>query len=157
MARERAARDEAARAAAAAADSARRAADALRGSEADARMQLLAPVHFDFDQADIRADDQANLGRKAAIIVANPALRIHIDGNTDERGSDEYNLALGMRRAGAVRQYLTNHGVDASRVTIASNGEERPVCQGHDESCWSQNRRDEFSIVSGGGRIVAAR
>jgi peptidoglycan-associated lipoprotein len=157
MARERAARDAAARAAAAAADSTRRAADAARAAEADARTQLLAPVHFDFDQAEIRAEDQANLGRKAAIIVANPALRIHIDGNTDERGSDEYNLALGMRRAGAVREYLANHGVDASRVTIASNGEERRVCQGHDESCWSQNRRDEFSIAAGGGRIVAVR
>jgi peptidoglycan-associated lipoprotein len=154
--RARAARDDAARAAATA-DSARRAADALRTADADARQSLLAPIHFDFDRAEILPGDQAVLDRKAAIMAANPGLRIHIDGNTDERGSDEYNLALGMRRAGEVRQYLSNHGIDATRLSIASNGEERPACQEHGESCWSQNRRDEFVIVAGGARIVAVR
>jgi peptidoglycan-associated lipoprotein len=66
-------------------------------------------------------------------------------------------LALGTRRAQAARQYLTDHGVDAARIEIASNGEERPVCQEHDENCWKQNRRDEFVIVAGGDRIVGSR
>jgi peptidoglycan-associated lipoprotein len=154
--RARAARDEAARAAFTA-DSARRAADALRTADADARQSLLTPIHFDFDRAEILPADQAILDRKAAIMSANPDVRIHIDGNTDERGSDEYNLALGMRRAAEVRQYLSNHGIAATRLSIASNGEERPACQEHGESCWSQNRRDEFAIVAGGTRIVAVR
>ena len=70
-------------------------------------------------------------------------------GNADERGSDEYNQALGMRRAQIARKYLIDHGIDAGRIDISSNGEEKPVCQAHDESCWSQNRRDEFVIVAG--------
>jgi peptidoglycan-associated lipoprotein len=151
-----AARDDSIARAEAAANNARHAADAL-SSDADARALLLAPVHFDFDRAEVRPSDQTVLDRKAAILNANPGLRIRVDGNTDERGSDEYNLALGMRRAAEARRYLSNHGVDSSRVSIVSNGEERPLCQEHDDSCWSQNRRAEFAITAGGARIVAAR
>ena len=72
-------------------------------------------------------------------------------------GSDEYNLALGMQRAVQTRRYLTERGIDSTRITIASNGEERPVCAEHEESCWNRNRRAEFTIVAGGDRITAAR
>ncbi|HEX3868510.1 MAG TPA: OmpA family protein, partial [Gemmatimonadaceae bacterium] len=75
-------------------------------------------------------------------------------GNADERGSDEYNLALGMRRATVVEQYLARHGVATAQLETISNGEERPVCQGHEEDCWSQNRRDEVVITSGGDHLV---
>ena len=88
---------------------------------------------------------------------ANPSVRIRIEGNADERGSDEYNMALGLRRAQTARKYLIDHGIDAARIDISSNGEERPVCQEHQESCWQQNRRDEFVIVAGGDALVAPR
>ena len=73
-----------------------------------------------------------------------------IDGHTDERGSDEYNLALGQRRAATVKRYLIDHGIADARIETISYGEERPVAQGNDESAWSQNRRAEFEITAGG-------
>lgn len=161
IARENARRDSIARAdaarrlAAARADSIRRANDA-RNAAIAARETLTDAIHFEFDRADILDPDRAVMDRKAAIMKANPSVRLRIDGNTDERGSDEYNLALGMRRAAAAKRYLTDRGVDASRIETASNGEERPVCQDHDEICWTQNRRDTFSITGGGDAIVAA-
>jgi len=114
-----------------------------------ARASLLAKVYFDFDKADLRDDQRATLDAKLPILKANPGVRIRIEGNADERGSDEYNMALGMRRAQIARKYLVDHGIDAGRIDISSNGEEKPVCQDHNESCWSQNRRDEFVIVAG--------
>lgn len=140
---------------AAAADSARRAADAAAAAAANARTALTAVVHFDFDQSNIRPDAQAALDAKLPVLQANPGARIRIEGHADERGSDEYNQALGMRRATAAKQYLTSHGIDAGRIDVASFGEERPVCQEHEESCWSQNRRDEFVIVAGGDNLRA--
>lgn len=122
-----------------------------------AREALLAAVYFDFDRSELRADQRAVLDAKIPVLRANPGVRIRIEGNADERGSDEYNLALGMRRAQATRKYLIDNGVDAGRIDVASNGEEKPVCQGHDEDCWRQNRRDEFVIVAGGDRLVAPR
>jgi peptidoglycan-associated lipoprotein len=122
-----------------------------------ARTDLQAKILFDFDKSDIRADQQAILDSKLPILRANPNVRIRIEGNADERGSDEYNMALGQRRAQIARKYLTDHGIDAGRIDIASYGEERPVCQEHDESCWSQNRRDEFVIVAGGESLIAPR
>jgi peptidoglycan-associated lipoprotein len=89
------------------------------------------------------------LDRKAGVLGANRPIRIRIEGNTDERGSDEYNLALGMRRAAAAKLYLTQRGVDAARIETVSYGEERPVCQEHDESCWAKNRRAEFAVLAG--------
>jgi peptidoglycan-associated lipoprotein len=122
-----------------------------------ARASLEAKIFFDFDRSEIRADQQAILDSKLPILRANPNVRIRIEGNADERGSDEYNMALGQRRAQIARKYLTDHGIDAGRIDIASYGEERPVCQEHAESCWSQNRRDEFVIVAGGDNLVAPR
>lgn len=123
-----------------------------RASE-EVRGMLAAMIHFDLDRSNIRPDDMASLDQKVAILQANPDLRIRIGGHCDERGSDEYNLALGNRRAQAAKQYLVSHGIDASRIETQSWGEERPAVDGHDESAWSQNRRDEFEVISGGDNL----
>ena len=161
IARENARRDSVARAqaarrtAAAKADSVRRANDARLAAIASARETLTDAIHFEFDGAAILAPDRAVMDQKAAIMRANPSLQIRIVGDTDERGSDEYNLALGMRRAAAAKQYLTARGVDVARIATASNGEEDPVCRDPDEICWIQNRRAEFAITAGGDVVVA--
>lgn len=116
---------------------------------------LKAMIHFDFDASDVRADDAANLDRKAAILGANPGVRLRISGHADERGSDEYNLALGMRRATAAKRYLENKGVEGSRMEVVSYGEERPLASGADEATWANNRRDEFDVTAGGTNLVA--
>jgi peptidoglycan-associated lipoprotein len=116
---------------------------------------ITAPIYFDFDKDDIRPDAAATLDRKIPWLQANPGMRIRIEGNADERGSDEYNLALGQRRAAAAKRYLVERGIDASRFDLVSYGEERPVCTEHDESCWQRNRRDDFVIVTiGSDNIV---
>ncbi len=125
---------------------------------AAARNTLLAKIYFDFDKSDLTDQDRATLDAKLPILQANPGLRIRIEGNTDKRGSDEYNLALGQRRAAAAKRYLTEHGVDAGRLDLISYGSERPVAEGDTEDAYAQNRRDEFVIVAGGDNIkVAAR
>ena len=106
-------------------------------------------VHFDYDEATIRSDAQQLLAAKVPVLRANPGLRIRLEGHADERGSVEYNLALGMRRANAVRQYLMEFGIDGSRFETFSYGEDRPSVQGGTESAWSQNRRAEFRITTG--------
>jgi peptidoglycan-associated lipoprotein len=123
---------------------------ALGRSTEEVRGMLAAMVHFDFDKATLRPEDTQALDDKIKILQANPNVHIRISGHCDERGSDEYNLALGNRRATAAKQYLVSHGIDASRIETVSYGEERPLAQGHDESAWSQNRRDEFEITAGG-------
>ncbi len=153
--RDAARRDSIARAAARA-DSLRRAAEAARSAD-EARTALTGPVHFEFNRDDILASDRPLMERKAAILAANPAMRIRIEGNADERGSDEFNLALGMRRAAALQQYLTTHGISADRLALTSNGEERPLCQDHQEPCWGENRRDDIVITAGGDRIAIGR
>jgi peptidoglycan-associated lipoprotein len=126
---------------------------AVAAAAAEVRNTLAAMIHFDFDKSNIRPDDAAALDQKVAILTANPELRIRISGHCDERGSDEYNLALGNRRSTAAKSYLVSHGIDASRIETASYGEERPVAMGHDEDSWAQNRRDEFEILSGGDML----
>jgi peptidoglycan-associated lipoprotein len=126
---------------------------ALGRASEEVRSVLATMIHFDYDKASIRPDDMAMLDQKVAILQANPDLRIRITGHCDERGSDEYNLALGNRRAQAAKQYLVSHGIDASRIETQSFGEERPLVDGHDETAWSQNRRDEFEIISGGDAL----
>ena len=96
------------------------------------------------------ADDRAILDAKVPILQANTGVTLRISGHTDERGSDEYNLALGQRRAAAVKAYLVQHGIAESRIETISYGEERPIAQGSDESAFSQNRRAEFEITAGG-------
>jgi peptidoglycan-associated lipoprotein len=124
--------------------------DAANRALSEARNAITAAIHFDFDKSDIT--DEAK-----GILDANAALHIRVAGHTDNRGSDEYNLALGQRRAAAAKRYLTQRGVDASRIDVISYGEEHPAAQGDDESAWSQNRRDEFEITAGGDNIVPAR
>jgi peptidoglycan-associated lipoprotein len=126
---------------------------ALGRASEEVRGMLAAMIHFDLDKSNIRSDDMGALDQKVAILQANPDLRIRIGGHCDERGSDEYNLALGNRRAQAAKQYLVSHGIDASRIETQSWGEERPAVDGHDESAWSQNRRDEFEVISGGDNL----
>ncbi|HET7599716.1 MAG TPA: peptidoglycan-associated lipoprotein Pal [Gemmatimonadales bacterium] len=130
--------------------------------EREAQMRALradigAMINFDFDKADIRPADQANLDRKAAILGANPSVRLRISGHVDERGSDEYNLALGNRRAASAKRYLTGKGVEDARLDVVSYGEERPLDPGHTEEAWAKNRRDEFEITAGGDQLVAPR
>ena len=141
--------DAARRLAAARADSIRRANEARGAELTGARAALTQPIHFGFDASEILDADKPVLDRKAGVLGANRPIRIRIEGNTDERGSDEYNLALGMRRAAAAKLYLTQRGIDAARIETVSYGEERPVCQEHDESCWAKNRRAEFAVLAG--------
>ena len=126
---------------------------ALSRSAEEVRSTLAAMIHFDLDKSNIRPDEAGILDQKVAILQANPDLRIRIGGHCDERGSDEYNLALGNRRAQAAKQYLVSHGIDASRIETQSFGEEKPLVDGHDESAWSQNRRAEFEATSGGDNL----
>jgi len=107
------------------------------------------PVYFDYDKSDLREDAKSVLDSKVPILQANKSVRIRIAGNTDERGSDEYNLALGQRRAAAARTYLKARGIDEGSIDIVSFGEERPAMQGDSENSRSKNRRDEFEIVAG--------
>lgn len=123
---------------------------ALARAGDEVRAMLAAMIHFDYDRAEIRPDDAGALDAKVAILQANPNLRLRIHGHCDERGSDEYNLALGNRRATAVKAFLVNRGIDGSRLETQSWGEERPIAQGTEEGAWTQNRRAEFEIVSGG-------
>jgi peptidoglycan-associated lipoprotein len=110
-------------------------------------------VNFDFDKADLRDDAKAILDQKLPILTTNSDVMLRIAGHTDNRGSGEYNMQLGQRRAAAVRDYLTARGVATNRIEIVSFGEERPLCQQEDESCWSQNRRAEFEITAGGDNL----
>jgi peptidoglycan-associated lipoprotein len=116
---------------------------------------ITGPIYFDFDKSNIRPDADATLQRKLPWLNANPGMRIRIEGNADERGSDEYNLALGQRRAASAKKWLVDHGIAADRFDLVSYGEERPVCTEHNETCWQQNRRDDFRIVTiGSDNIV---
>jgi len=133
-----------------------RTADSLAalGRSTDAvRTMLATMIHFDFDKSNIRTDDAGTLDQKVGILQANPNAHIRIAGHCDERGSDEYNLALGNRRATAAKQYMVSHGIDGGRIETQSFGKERPLDPGHNEEAWSKNRRDEFDITSGGDAL----
>lgn len=119
------------------------------------RARLLETIYFEYDADELRDDAKANLDAKISVLNANPAVKIRIAGHCDERGSDEYNIALGRRRAEAAKRYLTDRGVDASRIETASFGRERPAVQGTTEEAWSRNRRDEFEIIAGGDQLRA--
>jgi peptidoglycan-associated lipoprotein len=103
----------------------------------------LNDIHFDFDKYDIRPGDAKVLDTNAAWLKGNNTL-VLVEGHCDERGTNEYNLALGERRAKATMNYLVSRGVQAGQVTIISYGEERPVCPEHNEACWAKNRRAHF-------------
>jgi peptidoglycan-associated lipoprotein len=115
------------------------------------RRTLEEMVFFDYDEAEIKPEARALLDAKARILRDNPAIRIRIAGHCDERGSNEYNLALGNRRAYSIQSYLVGFGIDAGRFESVSFGEERPLATGSNEASWSRNRRGEFQILSGLG------
>ena len=115
----------------------------------EARATLAERVHFDLDMAEIRPDAERVLRAKLAILRASPAVQLRIEGHCDERGSNEYNDALGNRRAQAVVDFFTGFGLDASRFAIVSFGEDRPFVNRSDEDAWAQNRRAEFIITAG--------
>jgi peptidoglycan-associated lipoprotein len=104
----------------------------------------LKPIFFAFDKSDIRPDDARVLDATAAYLKTNPSQLVLIEGHCDERGTAEYNLALGERRAKSAMNYLVSNGIEAGRITTISYGKERPVCSEHAETCWSRNRNDTF-------------
>jgi peptidoglycan-associated lipoprotein len=106
----------------------------------------LKEVYFDFDKYDIRAEDAKTLDANAAWLKSNADNLVLIEGHCDERGTNEYNLALGERRAKATMNYLVSQGIQANRITIISYGEERPVCNEKTEACWAKNRRANFLV-----------
>jgi peptidoglycan-associated lipoprotein len=119
------------------------------GSAEDFRVNVGDTVLFDLDQHSVRADAQATLQKQAAWLKQYPSVRLMVEGHCDERGTREYNLALGDRRAYAVKEFLVSLGVDAARLQTKSFGKERPVCAESDDSCWQQNRRG-YSVISAG-------
>jgi peptidoglycan-associated lipoprotein len=115
---------------------------ALPGSRADFLQNVSADrVYFETDSYSIDAEDRSVLDSQAAWLQRNATVRVTIEGHADERGTREYNLALGDRRANAAKNYLASRGIDSSRMTVISWGKERPVAEGSDESAWAQNRR----------------
>jgi peptidoglycan-associated lipoprotein len=114
-----------------------------------------APVDDSADRDRLERERIAREAAERARAVANPGVKIKISGHADERGSDEYNLALGNRRAAAAKRYLEGKGVDGSRIEVVSYGEERPLNPGSDESAYAQNRRDEFEVTAGGDNLSA--
>ncbi|WP_353683840.1 peptidoglycan-associated lipoprotein Pal [Thermodesulfovibrio sp. 3907-1M] len=107
-------------------------------------------IHFDFDRYDIRQEDIPTLKKVASLLQKYSNLRVIIEGHCDERGTNEYNFALGQKRANAVKQYLITLGVLPSKMEIISYGEEKPLCTEHNESCWQKNRRAHFVFIEEG-------
>ena len=132
---------------AAAEEAARKAAEAEKAAAfQSAAAKALVNIHFDYDKAEIKEKDRAILQSIADFMKAFPMAKVEIAGNCDERGTNEYNLALGNKRAAAALAYLKTLGVDEARFTTISYGKEKPLCTEAKEACWSQNRRDEFKL-----------
>lgn len=127
--------------------------EAARAAAA-ARNSLTQTVYFDYDESTIRTDTETALRDKVEILRANPGVMLRMEGHADERGTSEYNIALGNERAGAVIQYLAGFGISSDRFTSVSYGEEQPAMQGSNEDAWALNRRVEFVITAGGDSIV---
>jgi peptidoglycan-associated lipoprotein len=119
------------------------------GSEQDFVINVGDRVYFDFDSYQVRADAQPILDQQSSWLQRYPAVKVRIEGNCDERGTREYNLALGARRANAVREYLTAHGVSAARIETISYGKEKPIDGGSDEGAWAKNRNAHTAITEG--------
>jgi peptidoglycan-associated lipoprotein len=130
----------------------RNAGDASR-AQAEMTQLLLQKIYFDYDKDVLRDDASAALEAKAAVLLANPGVTLTITGNTDERGTAEYNLALGQRRAATVKRYLVARGVAESRLTTQSLGDSQPAVMGTDESAFQMNRRAEFEIQNGAALV----
>lgn len=108
---------------------------------------MFKDIHFDFDKYDIREDAKPILKSIADYLIKNTNHRVLIEGHCDERGTNEYNLALGDKRARAAKEYLVSLGIPSSRIDTISYGEEKPLCKEHNEDCWAKNRRDHFIII----------
>ncbi|HEY4274032.1 MAG TPA: peptidoglycan-associated lipoprotein Pal [Rhizomicrobium sp.] len=121
----------------------------LPGSAQDFKVNVGDTVHFALNQYNIEETDKATLSKQAAWLARYPSVRLTVEGHADERGTREYNLALGARRANAVKEFLVAQGVPAGRLETVSYGKERPVCTESGEDCWSQNRRG-VSVITGG-------
>ena len=119
------------------------------GSARDFQINVGDRVLFDYDRADLDDSDRATLQKQAAWLAKYPQVTLTVEGHCDERGTREYNIALGARRAQAVKEYLVSVGVNSSRLDTISYGKERPVCVESNESCYSQNRRGVSTIASG--------
>ncbi len=135
-------------------DARRREQERMSRDADQARATLLAVVQFDYDESDITAAAERILRAKLPILRNSPTVRLRFEGHADERGSTEYNLALGNRRAQSVLDFLSGFGIAANRMTTTSFGEERPAVNRSDETAWAQNRRVEFVIT--GGQIVTS-
>jgi len=121
--------------------------EAARKAEMDARdLFLFEEIYFEFDKSDLLPESQEVLRRKAEFFKDNPDVMVIIEGHCDERGTNEYNLALGDRRASSAKAFLVNLGIAGSRLTCISYGEERPADPGHNEAAWAKNRRGHFTI-----------
>jgi peptidoglycan-associated lipoprotein len=108
----------------------------------------LAKIYFDFDSYKLSESSRSELVKNAGRIKKDSVEKVRIEGNCDERGSDEYNLALGEKRAKAAMQYLVTLGIPTDRLSVISYGKEKPADPGHDEAAWAKNRRDEFVVLS---------
>jgi peptidoglycan-associated lipoprotein len=126
--------------------------EAARAAQA-ARQTLRETVYFDYDESAIRSDTEQRLRAKLDVLRNNPGVQVRMEGHADERGTSEYNIALGNERAESVMQFFTGFGLDGNRFSSVSYGEERPVAQGSSEASWAQNRRVEFVITAGGDGI----
>ena len=135
-------------------DAQRREQERMSRDENQQRATLVAVVQFEYDESDITAAAERLLRAKLPILRNSPTIRLRLEGHADERGSTEYNLALGSRRAESVQDFLSGFGISANRFTTTSFGEERPAVNRSDESAWAQNRRVEFVIT--GGQIVTS-
>jgi peptidoglycan-associated lipoprotein len=111
-------------------------------------------VHFEFNSSDINNETQEALKENAEIMKSRPDVKVEVQGHADERGTNEYNLALGDKRANAVKDYLVRSGIEAARVATVSYGEEKPLVEGQTEQSWSKNRRVEFRVTWGEGEAV---
>lgn len=126
---------------------------ALRTETEAARAILQEMIHFGYDRSELTREAQDRLMRKLRVMRANPEVRLRIAGHADERGSIEYNRALGQRRAEAAREFLVSRGIDGARLTTVSFGEDRPLVNASNEAAWAENRRDEFTVIFGGDQL----
>jgi peptidoglycan-associated lipoprotein len=129
----------------------------VQRTQAELANVLTQRVYFDYDKDNLRDDATAALDAKAAILLANPSIRLIVTGHTDERGTAEYNLALGQRRAAQVKRYLASKGIAGDRLTTQSLGDSQPAVQGSDEAAYQQNRRAEFEVRNAPGVLVRPR
>jgi peptidoglycan-associated lipoprotein len=109
--------------------------------------ESLKPIYFDFDKSFIRSDAKSVMKANAEWLKANPKVKVRIEGNCDDRGTKEYNQALGQRRATSAKKYLTDMGVSRHRISLISYGKEKPLCSEQSEACWQKNRRDDFVVT----------